>query len=276
MTALIVIGAVALVLFILLASSLTVDFEYDESFSFKVKYLFFTIIMNPNSPRRIKKKEKKEAKKKKKEEKKREKEKKQALKKNQAAPPKEQSPKPVETKEKVEAAPSEKGGESSEKRDKKQEQKKDKQEKEKKKDKHKKKKLNLDLILSIIKKASPHVKRIFKKIRFYNIVVDITVGGDDAAKVAISYGAHCSAVYSIVAFLQNTVTFKAKKIDVKGNFNLEKSRYYARGTVKLRLSTLLHSAIWGACAVLLEIVKANKSQPNKEVSSKKAKPIKAA
>lgn len=259
MTALIVIAAVALVLFILLTSSLTVDFEYDESFSFKVKYLFFTIIMNPNSPRRIKKKEKKEAKKKKKEEKKREKEKKQVLKKQQAAPQNEQSPKPAESEEKAEEKTEEKGEKKDKKKDKKQDKKKNKN------------KISLDLIISIIKKASPHVKRIFKKIRFYNIIIDITVGGDDAAKVAINYGAHCSAVYSIVAFLQNTVTFKAKKIDVKGNFNLEKTDYYASGTVKLRLSTLLHSAIWGGCAVLLEIYKASKAQPNKQVSSKKGK-----
>ncbi len=264
MTALIVIAAVALVLFILLASSLTVDFEYDESFSFKVKYLFFTIIMNPNSPRRIKKKEKKEAKKKKK-----------ALKKSALS----KLPADNEEEDSSDDPHSEKTAETSVPKDKKQNKDKDKDKKKddkKPKDKHKKKKLNLDLILSIIKKASPHVKRIFKKIRFYNIVVDITVGGDDAAKVAISYGAHCSAVYSIVAFLQNTVTFKVKKIDVKGNFNLEKSRYYARGTVKLRLSTLLHSAIWGACAVLLEIYKAGKAQPNKQAGSKKQKPRKAA
>ena len=60
--------AVVLIVFFLLASSLTISFEYDEKLKFKIKYLFFTIMMNPDSPRRIKKKARKEAKKKKKEE----------------------------------------------------------------------------------------------------------------------------------------------------------------------------------------------------------------
>lgn len=262
--------AVVLIVFFLLASSLTISFEYDEKLKFKIKYLFFTIMMNPDSPRRIKKKARKEAKKKKKEEKKRQKQENKELRqeKKDSKKARYQKPDPTVSEKKTAARKNQseepvkihyKNG------------------KGRKKPKEKKKKISLELIMAIIRRASPHVKRIFKKIRLYNLYVDITVGGEDAAQTAMSYGVHCSVVNGIAAFLANTVTFNPKKIDIKADFDLEKTDYYAKGTVKLRLFTLLHSGIWGFFAVLSEILKANKEGTESKQKSGSAKnPKKAA
>lgn len=275
MTAIIIIAAAALLLFVLLASSVTVNFEYGESFKVKIKYLFITILMNPDSPRRIKKREKKktkkEAKKEKKAEKQRIKQENKEFKEEKkdskiAAYKRADNSKETGAKKK----PTSSENEPAHIHYKKENGKKDKGKKEKKK-------VDFELIVRLIKRASPHIKRIFKKIRFYDIDIDITVGGDDAAKVAVSYGVHCSIVNSLAVFLDNTVTFKVKRINIKADFDLEKSRYYANGTVKLRLSTLLHSAIWGACGVLSEMLKANReSEKTKLQSGHKGKVKKAA
>lgn len=256
MTALIVIGAILLVLFILLASSITAELEFDGTFRYKIKYLFFTFIVNPESPRRKRKREKKEQKKKKKEAAKAEKQKK-------APPPKKAEtaavkPQQEEIKsEKAEELPAEKkSGKKEEKAD--------------EKTKKPKMKFSLDLIRRIIGRASPHVKRIFKKIRFYNVVIFVTAGGKDAAKVAMSYGYHCWAVYSITKLLSETITFKAKDVDVRADFDLEKNEYYLYGVVKMRVSTLLHSAIWGFFAVLSEIRKDSKPAPKAQPQKKAA------
>lgn len=225
MTALIVIAAIALLIFLLLASSIRVDMEYERVFKYRVKYLFFTIIGDPESQKRKKKKlgenEKKNT------------QLKEADRKKQ-----------IKSKQ-VKA---------------------DKQEQEKSK-----LKFSLDLIKRIIGRASPHVKRIFKKIRLSNVVVDITAGGDDAAKAAISYGVHCSAVYGLAAFLDNAISFNAESISIRADFDLPETRYCVKGTIKLRLSTLLHSGIWGFFAVLSELRRDSGAPPEKnEPTTKKA------
>lgn len=231
MTALIVIGAIALFIFILLASSIRVDVEYDRVFNYRVKYIFFTFIKNPLSPRQEKKKKKKELKAKKK--KADEKEKKGG----QTKQPPQKKKQPQDKTE--EAAAPEKP----------------------------KTKFSLDLIRRIIVRASPHVKRIFKKIRLSNVLIDITAGGDDAAKAAISYGIHCSAVYGLVEFLDSVISFSADRISVRADFDLPQNEYHIKGTIKLRLSTLLHSGIWGFFAVLSELRKDSLASADKNTST---------
>lgn len=256
MTAIIIIAAIALLIFFLLASFVTADLEYDEVFKFKVKYLCFTLAKNPLSPKEKKKKERKAEKKKRKKEKKELKEKAkrdkllakkrkarnktaaaakstEAAKKNtDTGDPAETSPQPDMNTKKVKAGD------------------KDKSEKE---DKDDKRKITPELIFRIFGKAKPHVKRIFKKIRISGVYVDATIGGEDAAKAAISYGVHCAAIDGLIAFLDNTVSFKAEKIKIRADFDLEKSVYYCKARVKLRMSTLLHSGIWGALAIIGEL-----------------------
>ncbi|MCH5201331.1 MAG: DUF2953 domain-containing protein [Oscillospiraceae bacterium] len=256
MTALIVIGAIALVLFILLASSIRVDAEYDEVFKYRVKYLFFTFIKNPLSPRELKKKKKKELKKKKKLE-------------------KEQRKKGAHLKEKtdIKTQDAEETGQAVQTETEQKETDKKEQPQDKTKEatpKKPKMKFSFDLIRRIIGRASPHIKRIFKKIRLSNVAIDITVGGDDAAKVAIGYGVHCSFVHSLVALLDHVISFKADKISVKADFELPKSDYRLKGTLKLRVSTLLHSGIWGFFAVLSEIRKGSVAAEQAKTEEKKA------
>lgn len=256
MTAIIIIAAIALLIFFLLASFVTADLEYDEVFKFKVKYLCFTLAKNPLSPKEKKKKERKAEKKKRKKEKKELKEKakrdKLLAKKRKArnktaaaAKSTEAAKKNTDTGDSAETSPQPdmntkkaKAGD------------KDKSEKE---DKDDKRKITPELIFRIFGKAKPHVKRIFKKIRISGVYVDATIGGEDAAKAAISYGVHCAAIDGLIAFLDNTVSFKAEKIEIRADFDLEKSVYYCKARVKLRMSTLLHSGIWGALAIIGEL-----------------------
>lgn len=239
MTAIIIIVFVLLLIFFLLASFITAELEYDNVFKFKIKYLFFTIAKDPLSPKEIEKKKRKEEKKKRKEERKGN-EKETALKTGKSAQKKNGSENGrKESKEGIGTLqPKGKMGERGSKNS---------------AEKSGKPKITPELVIRIVKRASPHVKRIFRKIRFDRVYVDITVGGDDAAKTAISYGAHCAAIDGLTAFLDNTVSFKAEKIGIRADFDLEKSKYYAKGRVKLRLSTLLHSGIWGALAIVSEL-----------------------
>ncbi|MDE6725645.1 MAG: hypothetical protein K2J79_08565, partial [Ruminiclostridium sp.] len=80
-------------------------------------------------------------------------------------------------------------------------------------------------------------------------------------------------VNGFIAFLKNNVSFKAKKIDIKADFDLEKTDYYIYGKVKLRLSTLLSCLIWGYSAVQGAM---NDDQPKGQAPKSKGTAKKAA
>ena len=239
MVALIICGSILLLIIILLALSLTVKLDYENGdFSFKIKYGFVTIIMSPNSPRRIKRQKKKALKKKRKAERKKAKEEKKRLK-MQEKTPVAQSETPSSE------VPAENNRQETAEKDK----------KEQKPPKKEKKKFNfdLDLIQRLYRRASPHIKRIFKKIRVYDVYIDFVAGGEDAAKVALNYGKMNAFVNGGLTILDAMILLEVKEVVIEADFDKEKSDCFAHAVVKLRLSTLLHSAIWGFFAVLSEM-----------------------
>lgn len=232
MIALIICGSILLLIIILLALSLTVELDYENGdLSFKIKYAFVTILMNPDSPRRRKKKKKKAARKKRKEEKKRKKAEKKRLREQKKNPPvkSEQGEVTAEKSEKPEQEPPKK-----EKR---------------------KFKFDLDLIQRLYRRASPHIKRLFKKIRVYDVYIDMVAGGEDSAKVALNYGKLNAFVNGGLTILDAMIKLEVKEVVIEADFDKEKCDCFAHAVVKLRLSTLLHSAIWGFFAVLSEMNK---------------------
>lgn len=270
MTAIIIVSAVILFFVFLLASFIKIEIEYDETLFVKIKYLLFTFFRMPKTERQKRKEKRKKEKQKKKEEKLRRKNAKGQHIKNKG------SEKPSEKKtdtSKSDEKKSDSKNEDKDKNEKKEDVKNSKSEKEKK---EKKPKPDMAIIVGCIKAAKPYVKRLFKKIRFDDVFLEITVGGDDAAKAAVSYGVHCSAVYGLVEFLKDTVHFNAKQIKIGVDFDMEKSDYYAYCNIKLRLSTLLFCAIWGFFAVLKVMKNTRQNDPPKENKKPKETPKKAA
>lgn len=276
MPAVIIICVLIFLIVFFFTSFVKIELEYDLDFFVKVKYLCFTVFMMPKSKRMLKRERKKEEKERKKKEK--------LLKKRERLRKKTEKGQHLKEKRKEKGlkASNDGGGKTAipEKCSGKEQNVKIKESVQKAQNlsdgkkktpdsfhEQDKPKPSPETIIGCIKAAKPHIKRLFKKIRFYDIFSEIVVGGDDAAKTAISYGVHCSAVYGLVCFLKNTVSFKEKKIDIKANFDLEKTDYYFYGKVKVRLSTLLRCVIWGFFAVR----KAMTENPSQKGSGKSSK-----
>lgn len=238
MIALIIIGSLVLLIVILLVLSVSIEVNYEHSvFDYKIKYMFFTIIADPESPRHKKKREKKEAKRKRRELKKQqkaEKSRQKAMKKRKSNSPAAQSKASAPAAEKSapsgEAKPAPAAPEKKEKPS-----------------------FDFDMIKRVITGASPHVKRIFKRIRIYELYIDAVVGGEDAAKVAINYGIMNAFINGVLCFLDSVVKLEVGEINIEADFDKEKSDIFAHAKLKLRLSTLLHSGIWGFLAVFREL-----------------------
>lgn len=292
MTAIIIISAVIFVILLavfLLASFIRVELEYDSEPFVKVKYLCFSRIIVPETKKSIRRKKRKEKKEKKKQEKllkKREKLRRKRLRGQHLNKPSavkkassggavpQPSPKanPAQEAQRAAKETEAKNTDLKSSSDKSENMKfPDKANAQKSnEEKDEKPKPDLDMIISCIRAAKPYVRRFFKKIRIYDAFAEIVVGGDDAAKAAISYGIHCAAVNGFAAFLKNTVDFKIKKIDIKADFDLEKTDYYVYCKIKLRLSTFLHCIIWGYSAVQ-KAMKDGTAKGQAEKSEKTAK-----
>lgn len=250
-----VIAFIILLVIFLLTAYVKFELEYDSEPFVKVKYLLFSRILMPETKQSIKRKKRKEKREKKKQEKLEKKRKKelrgQHLKSGKKTGKKSENNKPSQKAAAAQKAPQVTKGEKT--KNAQTEKTSDKSKNVKNSDKaipkKDKPKPDPDLIINCVNAAKPYAKKLFKKIRIYDVFAEIVVGGDDAAKTALSYGVHCAAVNGFIAFLKNNVSFKAKKIDIKADFDLEKTDYYIYGKVKLRLVTLLSCLIWGYSAV---------------------------
>ena len=239
MTGWIIFGAIVLFIMIILWQSITVTFDYENKLNLKVKFLFFTIYTT--DPKKQKKKKEKKSRKEK-------------------NPPEKQE----ETPPKADNSASEESS--------------DNKTADKQTPPKKKKKLDIDLemIMDYVESASPPVKRLFKKIRWYDIYVDWVVATDDAAKTALTYGSICSVLYPFFKWLTTYFTAHVKEVNVEADFSKEESDIFAYFLLKLRLSTALACIIWLAVRLLKTYSKYNQQptqpkQKSKQTSRKKGK-----
>lgn len=229
MTGWIIFGSIVLLILIILWQSVKVIFVYENELELKVKFLFFTIY--PAKPKKKKKPKKQKKQKQKKKAKKTTETKSSTVvaEKSDTKPDEQVSAAPVSDNKKPDNKP-------------------------KKKEKSKLN-INLDMIMDFVRSASPPLKRLFKKIRWYDVYVDWVVGSDDAAKTALMYGGICSVLYPFFKWLDTYFTAHIKEINIEADFSKEKSDIFAYFVLKLRLSTALACVIWLAVRVLKTYLK---------------------
>ncbi|MCL2633302.1 MAG: DUF2953 domain-containing protein [Oscillospiraceae bacterium] len=208
---LIIFGGLTLIIAFLCMLSVRAYIEYkDKQFTATVKYLFITVYPRPEKPEKPQKKQKKQ---------KIKKTKKQI--KQQPAPDNLETPQP-DTPQKP-ASPTEESAKKLVKDV---------------KDANKNK-LDLEMIMLLIDSAASPFKKLLHKTRVHNFEVSFIIGGDDAAKIAISYGIHSAAVGVFMVWLREAVRLKVKEVSVTADFNREETMQYFRCVVKIRLFTAL-------------------------------------
>ena len=229
MTGWIIFGSIVLLILIILWQSVKVIFVYENELELKVKFLFFTIYPAKPKKKQKPKKQKKQKQKKKAKKTTETKSSTVAAEKSDTKPDEQVSVAPVSDNKKPDNKP-------------------------KKKEKSKLN-INLDMIMDFVRSASPPLKRLFKKIRWYDVYVDWVVGSDDAAKTALMYGGICSVLYPFFKWLDTYFTAHIKEINIESDFSKEKSDIFAYFVLKLRLSTALACVIWLAVRVLKTYLK---------------------
>ena len=74
---------------------------------------------------------------------------------------------------------------------------------------------------------------------FQRFFLTVTIGGDDAADAAISYGTACAAVYSLVTLLEQSMTVRRRRVNVAIDYLQESSRVCLDLALRYRVWHLL-------------------------------------
>ena len=117
-----------------------------------------------------------------------------------------------------------------------------------------KRSFDFEMLKLIYDAAKSPLKRLIRRMRVEKVSIDCIVGGEDAALVALNYGFQSAAVSGGLAWLNEIVTLKVKRVNVVADFAKEKTDIKMKCRVKLRLI----SAVAFVAGYLLNNVKSGK------------------
>jgi hypothetical protein len=199
-----VIGGLLLLILFLLSCSVTAYINYTDDFRIKVRYLFFTFYPNPD---KIKNKS----------DKKKQKEKVRQKKQMKANPTK-----PVK-KTFVQRVVKESGLD----------------EVVNDISKANKRSFDFEMFKLIYDSAKPAVRRLVRQMKVQDLQLDCVIGGNDAAKVALTYGFQSAAISAGLAWLNEVLTLKIKKVNVTADFEKEQTEMSLSCRVRIRVGSAL-------------------------------------
>ena len=101
----------------------------------------------------------------------------------------------------------------------------------------------IKLLLGFLRDLIPHIRKLLKHIKIRNVVIDIIIAEDDAAKTAIEYGGVCAVAYPVLSGLESVAGVKYKAINIKSDFEGQNSSFAFKGDIRTRIIFLLIALI---------------------------------
>lgn len=93
-----------------------------------------------------------------------------------------------------------------------------------------------------------------KKSRIDNLYLDLTIGGDDAAETAITYGAACAVVYPTISAVERIIKIKKKKIMVNAEFN-GANKIIFDVTASISIGALIKTGARSSVKIIMALIK---------------------
>ena len=101
----------------------------------------------------------------------------------------------------------------------------------------------IKLLLGFLRDLIPHIRKLLKHIKIRNVVIDIIIAENDAAKTAIEYGSVCAVAYPVLSGLESVAGVKYKAINIKSDFEGQNSSFAFKGDIRTRIIFLLIALI---------------------------------
>lgn len=115
----------------------------------------------------------------------------------------------------------------------------------------------IEFALLIIKSVAKPTKNLLKNVRLTNLHINMTVCDEDANDTALKFGQVCAGVYSLLGYLDQLITVKIKKVNIKPDFVSDEPQYNIYFKVKIRLFHIIGSASGIIYNFIVNTIKAN-------------------
>ena len=101
----------------------------------------------------------------------------------------------------------------------------------------------VQIVWDLIRSVSRPLPFLLKHFRLTNLEVCITVGGEDAAETALTYGKLCAVVHGSLAALKSMMCVRTKRVDIFCDFCGGETWQQIDFKLKIRLGILLWAAL---------------------------------
>ena len=126
----------------------------------------------------------------------------------------------------------------------------------------------LEMILTLVKAAIPPLGYLFRHTKLSPIRVWITVGGEDAAEVAIRVGQVQAVLHGVLATLRNVFLVGEVDVAVGANYHADESEGEGSLVLRVRPMVLLIAGIWAGVRMLLALLQRNRQKEPHEALRK--------
>ena len=99
------------------------------------------------------------------------------------------------------------------------------------------------IVLDLIRAIAGPLPFLLRHFRVTGLDVQVVVGGEDAAEVALNYGKLCGIVHGSLAALKNLISVRIKRVDIFCNFCSEETNQQINFKLIIRLGILLWAAL---------------------------------
>ncbi len=112
--------------------------------------------------------------------------------------------------------------------------------------------------LELFERFKDDAKKIFvkikNKIRIDLLKIELSIGGDDPAQTAMTYGGACAVVFPAVSALEVFINIKRKKVFIDPAFNGE-SNIVFDCLISIRLGSAIAAGIVSAVSIIISLIK---------------------
>jgi len=123
-----------------------------------------------------------------------------------------------------------------------------------------KRSFDFEMFKLIYDSAKPAMRKLVGKTRVTNLQLNCIIGGDDAAKIALTYGFQSAAISGGLAWLNEVLTLKVKKVNVTADFAKPETELTMKCRVKIRAGAALMCLL----QYIINTAKSQSKQPIKE------------
>lgn len=100
---------------------------------------------------------------------------------------------------------------------------------------------------------------LIKRLKFKKFKLDLSVATNDAADTAIEYGKTCAALYPVLSLLQTNINFKPQEINVRADFEKNKTEF----KISVMLTTSVFNYLIMAISALMQFIKLQNKESEK-------------